>query len=116
LALFEGMGETFKVEIVRDIAARGAKTLTLYRHGDWVDFCLGPHAPSTGRVGVIKIMNVAGAYWRGDPRNPQLQRIYGTAFPDKKQLAEYLHRLEEAKKRDHRRLGRELGLFAFHPV
>src|SRR5690606_17747670 len=78
--------------------------------------CLGPHAPSTGRIGVIKIMSVAGAYWRGDPNNPQLQRIYGTAFPDKKQLAAYLTRLEEAKKRDHRKLGRELDLFFFHPV
>lgn len=116
LDLFAKMGESFKVEIIKDIAARGAKTLTLYRHGGWVDFCLGPHAPSTGRIGVIKIMNVAGAYWRGDSNNPQLQRIYGTAFPDKKQLAAYLLRLEEAKKRDHRKLGRELDLFFFHPV
>ena len=116
LAMFGRMGEKFKVEIVHDIAARGAKTLTLYRHGDWVDFCLGPHAPATGSIGVIKLMSVAGAYWRGDPKNPQLQRIYGTAFPDKKQLQEYLTRLEEAKKRDHRRLGRELELFAFLPV
>lgn len=114
--LFDGMGEKFKVEIINDIAARGADTLTLYRHGDWVDFCLGPHAPSTGHIGVIKIMNVSGAYWRGDAKNAQLQRIYGTAFPDKKQLEQYLHRLEEAKKRDHRKLGRELELFAFLPV
>src|SRR5215510_13734175 len=75
LALFEKLGEKFKVEIVNDIFAKGAKTLTLYSHGDWVDFCLGPHAPSTGKVGVIKLLNVAGAYWRGDHRNPQLQRI-----------------------------------------
>lgn len=114
--LFSELGETFKVEIVEDIVARGATTLTLYRHGDWVDFCLGPHGPSTGRIGVIKLLNVSGAYWRGDAKNPQLQRIYGTAFPDKKQLAEYLHRLEEAKKRDHRKLGRELELFTFMPV
>src|SRR5512142_3157539 len=114
IALFEGKGEKYKVEIVKDIAAKGAKTLTLYRHGDWVDFCLGPHGPSTGRVGVVKLLNVAGAYWRGDPKNPMLQRIYGTAFFDKKSLEAHLARLEEAKKRDHRKLGPALGLFAFH--
>ena len=65
---------------MKDIAARGAKTLTLYRHGDWVDFCLGPHGPSTGRIGVVKLLSVAGAYWRGDEKNAMLQRIYGTAF------------------------------------
>jgi threonyl-tRNA synthetase len=114
LALFESKGERFKVEIVKDIAAKGAKTLTLYRHGDWVDFCLGPHGPSTGRLGVVKLMNVAGAYWRGDPKNPMLQRIYGTQFFDKKALDEHLARLEEARKRDHRKLGPALGLFTFH--
>jgi threonyl-tRNA synthetase len=114
LELFASKGETFKVEIVKDIAAKGAKTLTLYRHGDWVDFCLGPHGPSTGRIGVVKLMSVAGAYWRGDPRNPMLQRIYGTQFFDKKALDEHLARLEEAKKRDHRKLGPQLGLFTFH--
>ncbi len=114
LELFASKGETFKVEIVKDIAARGAKTLTLYRHGDWVDFCLGPHGPSTGRLGVVKLMSVAGAYWRGDPKNPMLQRIYGTQFFDKKALEEHLARLEEARKRDHRKLGPQLGLFAFH--
>jgi len=115
LALFEKLGETFKVEIVNDIFAKGAKTLTLYSHGDWVDFCLGPHAPSTGKVGVIKLLSVAGAYWRGDHRNPQLQRIYGTAFFDKKELDAWLKQQEEAKKRDHRKLGKELDLFHFHP-
>ncbi|WNG26717.1 threonine--tRNA ligase [Cystobacter fuscus] len=114
LQLFEGKGEKFKVEIVKDIAAKGAKTLTLYTHGDWVDFCLGPHAPSTGKIGVIKLMSTSGAYWRGDHRNPMLQRIYGTAFFDKKALQEYLNRLEEARKRDHRKLGKELDLFHFH--
>src|SRR2546421_6348927 len=114
LALFEKLGEKFKVEIVNDIFAKGAKTLTLYSHGDWVDFCLGPHAPSTGKVGVIKLLNVAGAYWRGDHRNPQLQRIYGTAFFDKKDLDAWLKQQEEAKKRDHRKLGKELDLFHFH--
>ena len=115
LALFERMGERYKVEIVKDIAAKGAKTLTLYRHGDWVDFCLGPHGPSTGRIGVVKLLSVAGAYWRGDPKNPMLQRIYGTAFFSKKELEEYLRRIEEARKRDHRKLGPQLGLFTFHP-
>ena len=115
IKLFEGKGEKFKVEIVEDIAKRGAKTLTLYAHGDWVDFCLGPHGPSTGRIGVIKLTSVAGAYWRGDPRNPMLQRIYGTAFFSQKDLDAHLHRVEEAKKRDHRKLGKELELFMFHP-
>jgi threonyl-tRNA synthetase len=112
--LFERMGEKYKVEIVRDIAAKGAKTLTLYRHGDWVDFCLGPHGPSTGRIGVVKLLNVAGAYWRGDSRNAMLQRIYGTSFFDRKALEAHLARIEEEKKRDHRRLGPALGLYAFH--
>jgi threonyl-tRNA synthetase len=114
LRLFEAKGESYKVEIVRDIAAKGAKTLTLYRHGDWVDFCLGPHGPSTGRIGVVKLLNVAGAYWRGDARNAMLQRIYGTAFFDRKELDAHLARLEEQKKRDHRKLGPALGLFTFH--
>src|SRR5437868_3578020 len=114
LQLFEKLGEKFKVEIIEDIFAKGAKTLTLYSHGDWTDFCLGPHAPSTGRIGVIKLLNVAGAYWRGDHRNPQLQRIYGTAFFDKKDLDAWLKQQEEARKRDHRKLGKELDLFHFH--
>ena len=113
IKLFEGKGETFKVEIIRDIVAKGAKTLTLYSHGDWVDFCLGPHGPSTGRIGVIKLLSTSGAYWRGDHRNPMLQRIYGTAFFDKKDLDAWLKQQEEAKKRDHRKLGRELDLFEF---
>jgi threonyl-tRNA synthetase len=115
IKLFEDKGEKFKVEIVKDIAAKGAKTLTLYTHGDWVDFCLGPHAPSTGKIGVIKLLSTSGAYWRGDHRNPMLQRIYGTAFFDKKALQEYITRQEEARKRDHRKLGKELDLFHFHP-
>ena len=114
LRLFEGLGERYKVEIVRDIAAKGAKTLTLYRHGDWVDFCLGPHGPSTGRIGAVKLLSVAGAYWRGDSRNAMLQRIYGTAFFERKDLDAWLARQEELKKRDHRKLGPALGLFAFH--
>jgi len=115
LEMFEKQGEKFKVEIVKDIQAKGAKTLTLYSHGDWVDFCLGPHGPSTGKIGVIKLLSSSGAYWRGDHRNPMLQRIYGTAFLDKKALQEWLTRQEEAKKRDHRKLGKELDLFHFHP-
>jgi threonyl-tRNA synthetase len=116
LALFERLGEKFKLEIIEDIFAKGAKTLSLYEHGGWVDFCLGPHGPSTGRVGVIKLLSVAGAYWRGDHRNAQLQRIYGTAFFTKKELDAWLHQQEEARKRDHRKLGKELDLFAFHPA
>jgi threonyl-tRNA synthetase len=114
IKLFEGLGEKYKVEIIHDIVAKGAKSLTLYRHGDWVDFCLGPHSPSTARIGVVKLLSVAGAYWRGDSRNAMLQRIYGTAFFDKKALDEHLAKLEEVKKRDHRKLGPALGLFAFH--
>ena len=115
IELFAGLGEKFKVEIIEDIFAKGATTLTLYSHGDWVDFCLGPHAPSTGRVGVIKLLNVSSAYWRGDHRNASLQRIYGTAFFDQKGLDAWLKQQEEAKKRDHRKLGKELDLFYFHP-
>ena len=114
IALFEKMGEKFKVEIVHDIAAKGAKTLTLYRHGEWVDFCLGPHAPSTGRIGVIKLLSSSGAYWRGDHRNQMLQRIYGTAFFDQKALDAWNKQREEAALRDHRKLGKELDLFHFH--
>src|SRR5207245_4367775 len=83
-----------------------------YRQGKFVDLCVGPHLPSTGRLGqAFKLMSVAGAYWRGDPNNPQLQRIHGTAWPSQKELDQYLFRLEEAERRDHRRLGRELDLF-----
>jgi threonyl-tRNA synthetase len=116
LELFGKLGEKFKLEIIEDIFAKGAKTLSLYSHGEWVDFCLGPHGPSTGRVGVIKLLSVAGAYWRGDHRNAQLQRIYGTAFFTQKELDAWVHQQEEARKRDHRKLGKELDLFAFHPA
>jgi threonyl-tRNA synthetase len=115
IALFEGKGEKFKVEIIQDIVAKGARVLTLYAHGDWVDFCEGPHGPSTGKVGVIKLLSSSAAYWRGDHRNKSLQRIYGTAFFDKKGLDAWLKQREEAEKRDHRRLGKELDLFHFHP-
>lgn len=114
--LFEGKGESFKVEIVHDIVAKGAKSLTLYEHGEWIDFCLGPHGPSTGKVGIIKLLSSSGAYWRGDHNKAQLQRIYGISFFDKKALDAWQKQREEAAKRDHRRLGRELDLFHFHPV
>jgi threonyl-tRNA synthetase len=106
---FKGIGEVYKAEIIASIPA--GEEISLYGQGDWVDLCRGPHVPSTGKLKVFKLMKVAGAYWRGDSRNEMLQRIYGTAWLDRKQLEEYLHRLEEAEKRDHRRIGRELDLF-----
>ncbi|MDP6787444.1 MAG: threonine--tRNA ligase [Rhodospirillales bacterium] len=112
IALFEEQGELYKAEIIRDLPV--GEEITLYRQGDFVDLCRGPHLPSTGRLGTaFKLMKVAGAYWRGDSRNQMLQRIYGTAWPDEKQLRAYLTMLEEAEKRDHRRVGREMGLFHF---
>jgi threonyl-tRNA synthetase len=109
--LLEGMGETFKVEHLDRLQGE----ISLYRHGDWVDLCEGPHVPSTGFLRAVKLTSVAGAYWRGDERNPMLQRIYGTAFPSQKELDAHLAALEEAKKRDHRKLGKELELIGFHP-
>jgi threonyl-tRNA synthetase len=106
---FEGLGEHYKAEIIASIPA--GETISLYGQGDWVDLCRGPHVPTTGKLKAFKLTKVAGAYWRGDSRNEMLQRIYGTAWPDGKQLEAYLKRLEEAEKRDHRRIGRELGLF-----
>jgi threonyl-tRNA synthetase len=108
--LFTEKGEKYKVEHL----ARLEGEITLYRHGDWVDLCAGPHLPSTGLIRAFKLTSVAGAYWRGDERNPMLQRIYGTAFASQKELDAYLHSLEEAKQRDHRKLGRELNLIGFH--
>ncbi len=109
VAYFTGIGEQYKAEIIAGIPA--GERISLYGQGDWVDLCRGPHVPSTGKLRAFKLMKVAGAYWRGDSRNEMLQRIYGTAWPDPKQLEAYLRRLEEAEKRDHRRIGRELGLF-----
>ncbi|GMU68684.1 MAG: threonine--tRNA ligase [Steroidobacteraceae bacterium] len=106
---FNDLGEHYKAEIIASIPAN--EEISLYGQGDWVDLCRGPHVPSTGKLKVFKLMKVAGAYWRGDSRNEMLQRIYGTAWADKKELDAYLHRLEEAEKRDHRRIGRELDLF-----
>ena len=103
-------GEEFKAEIIRDLPADD--TISLYRQGEFIDLCLGPHLPSTSKLGDgFKLMRVAGAYWRGDSNNPQLQRIYGTAWRDKKELNAHLKQLKEAAKRDHRKLGREMGLF-----
>jgi len=115
IAKFKSMGETYKAEIIEGIPA--GEDVTVYRQGDWFDMCRGPHLPSTGKLGKhFKLMKLAGAYWRGDSRNEMLQRIYGTAWADKKQLKAYLHMLEEAEKRDHRRLGREMDLFHLQDV
>ncbi|TLY80960.1 MAG: threonine--tRNA ligase [Gammaproteobacteria bacterium] len=106
---FKGLGELYKAEIIAAIP--GKEEISLYGQGNWVDLCRGPHVPSTGKLKAFKLTKVAGAYWRGDSRNQMLQRIYGTAWPDKQQLEEYLKRLEEAEKRDHRRIGKDLDLF-----
>ncbi len=112
IGVFEEIGEKYKAEIIRDIPA--GERITIYRQGRWFDLCRGPHLPSTGKLGkAFKLLRVSGAYWRGDARNEMLQRIYGTAWADEKQLKDYLHMLEEAEKRDHRRLGREMDLFHF---
>jgi threonyl-tRNA synthetase len=108
---FADLGESYKLQLLDAIPAD--EPVTLYHQGDWFDLCRGPHGPSTGRIGAFKLTKIAGAYWRGDSRNPMLQRIYGTAWASQKQLDGYLHRLEEAERRDHRRLGRELDLFHF---
>jgi threonyl-tRNA synthetase len=110
IALFRDLGETYKVEIISAIPA--TDKITLYQHGDWVDLCRGPHIPATGRAGAFKLDRVAGAYWRGDERNKMLQRIYGLCFGTEKELKEHLARIEEAKKRDHRRVGKDLDLFS----
>ncbi|MBS3799440.1 MAG: threonine--tRNA ligase [Thioalkalivibrio sp.] len=107
---FRNMGEAYKAEIIESIP-RG-ETISLYKQGDFVDLCRGPHIPSTGRLKAFKLTKVAGAYWRGDSDNEMLQRIYGTAWPNKDQLKEYLNRLQEAERRDHRKIGRELDLFS----
>ncbi|MGZ4808821.1 MAG: threonine--tRNA ligase [Thermoanaerobaculia bacterium] len=113
IKMFDDLGEKYKVEIIRDIP--GDETLSVYRQGPWFDLCRGPHVPSTGRLGAFKLTSVAGAYWRGNVKNAMLQRIYGTAWADQKDLEQYLHQVEEAKARDHRKLGKELDLFHFHP-
>ena len=109
--LFKSMDENYKVEIIEEISPE--EVLSAYQQDSFIDLCRGPHVPSTGRIKYFKILNSSGAYWRGDENNKMLQRIYGTVFNTKKELKEYLHMLEEAKKRDHRKLGKELELFAF---
>ena len=110
IRFFEERGERYKAELIRDLPE--TEVITLYRQGDWIDLCRGPHMRGTGDVGsAFKLQKVAGAYWRGDHRNPMLTRVYGTAWRDQKELDAYLHQLEEAEKRDHRRLGREMDLF-----
>jgi len=113
IRFFEERGEPFKVEILRGI---DAPTVSFYRQGDFVDLCRGPHVASTGAIRFFKLLSSSGAYWRGSEKNPMLQRIYGTAWLTKEELDKHLWRLEEAKKRDHRKLGRELDLFEFHDV
>jgi len=109
LALFKD--EPYKLELIRDLPTDAV--ISVYRQGEFLDLCRGPHVPDTGRIGEVGLLSVAGAYWRGDSDNTMLTRIYGTAFPTKKELEDYLRRMEMARQRDHRRLGRELGLFSF---
>ena len=110
IQVFTDMGETYKAELISDLPED--EVITIYRQGDWFDLCLGPHLPSTGKLGkAFKLMSIAGAYWRGNSDNAMLQRIYGTCWADAKQLKQHLHMLEEAEKRDHRRLGKEMDLF-----
>ena len=113
VARFQAMGEPLKVEVVSSIPA--GESIGGYRQGDFYDLCRGPHVPNTAKLKAFKLLSIAGAYWRGDEKNPMLSRIYGTAFHTQKELDEHLKRLEEAKARDHRKLGKELGLYSFHP-
>lgn len=114
VSLFRSMGEDFKAEIIAGIP--GEEAISLYRQGEFVDLCRGPHLPATGNIPAFKLTSVAGAYWRGDEKNEMLQRIYGTAFATEKDLRQHLALLEEAKRRDHRKLGKELELFIFDPI
>ncbi|BBH21611.1 threonine--tRNA ligase [Paenibacillus baekrokdamisoli] len=111
IAIFTELNDPLKLELIRDLPVEAE--LTIYDQGEFFDLCRGPHLPSTGKIKAFKLLSIAGAYWRGDSKNKMLQRIYGTAFPKKAQLDEHLHFLEEAKKRDHRKLGRELKMFTF---
>ena len=113
VAYFKEKGDPYKLELLEDLKGQ---TITFYEQGNFIDLCYGPHLPSTGKIKAIKLLSVAGAYWRGSEKNKMLQRIYGITFPAKKDLDDYLFRLEEAKRRDHRKLGRELELFVFHDV
>lgn len=111
LKMYEDIGDELKLELIRDLPE--GEEITIYKQGEFFDLCRGPHVPSTGKIKAIKLLSIAGAYWRGDSNNKMLQRIYGTAFPKQNELDEYIHFLEEAKKRDHRKLGKELELFMF---
>src|SRR3989441_6616007 len=113
IRFFRERGEPFKVEILEGI---DAARVSVYQQGDFIDLCRGPHVPSTGHVRFFKLLSASGAYWRGDERRPMLQRIYGTAWLTQQELDQYLWRLEQAKKRDHRKLGRELDLFDFYDI
>jgi threonyl-tRNA synthetase len=116
IELFRDEGQDYKVELIEDlIRDEGVKTVSLYRNGPFEDLCRGPHGPSTGRIGAFKLTSLAGAYWRGDETRQMLTRVYGTAFLDRKELEQHLERLEQARERDHRRLGPELDLFQFRP-
>ncbi len=112
ISFFRKRNEPYKVELLEDLKREGAETVSLYRQGEFVDLCRGPHLPDTGKIQAFKLLSVAGAFWRGDENREMLQRIYGTAFFDKKELKKHLDRLEEAKRRDHRKIGRELELFS----
>ena len=115
VAQLEAEGQSYKVEIVRELPDDDAQVISFYRHGSFNDLCRGPHLESTAKLGPFKLLNSAGAYWRGDEHRPMLQRIYGTVWETQEDLDRYLWRMEEARKRDHRRIGRELDLFTFHP-
>jgi len=110
---FRKKKDPYKLELLDGLKG---ETISLYHQGDFTDLCFGPHIPSTGRIRFIKLLSVAGAYWRGDEKNKMLQRIYGITFPTKQELEQYLFRIEEAKRKDHRKLGKELELFVFHDV
>jgi threonyl-tRNA synthetase len=115
LAQLEGEGQDYKVEIIRDLPPEESETVSFYRHGAFSDLCRGPHLDSTAALGPFKLLNSAAAYWRGDESRPMLQRVYGTVWGTQEELDRYLWRLEEARARDHRKVGRELDLFTFHP-
>lgn len=115
ISFFEKKGDHYKIEILKDIDNR-EEQVSLYEEGDFVDLCRGPHLPNAGKIKYVKLLSVAGSFWKGDPKNKPMQRVYGISFPKKKDLDEYLNQLEEAKKRDHRKLGKELELFFFHEI
>lgn len=116
IEMFKKLNQPFKVEIIETLRDKtGANSVSTYKEGDFIDLCRGPHVKASSEIKAVKLLSIAGAYWRGSEKNPQLQRIYGAAFTSQAELDEYLHLLEEAKKRDHRKLGKELDLFSFHP-